>query len=175
MSSDIILEGRQVQIINSLYEKDLFTGNRGSAELFFLAVLKGIFESKEEVMDIGGEQIHISRTVLNHQNRANLKYLINTFENLEQKFNGNEISLYQIFLDEEGTDNTDKFQMIKNHGYAGLEELHKEYLEENEIVDKFDVVKMIESEMLTRNELDQIEINLEPSINTIDDILESDI
>ncbi|WP_414043954.1 hypothetical protein ACMGE9_03915 [Macrococcus sp. EM39E] len=175
MSSDIVLEGRQVKIINELYEKNLFTGTRGSAELFFLAVLKGLYNSKEETMDVGGEQINISRTFLNNPKRVNFKYLINVFENLEQRFAGNELTMSQIFLDAIGTDDNDKFQLIKNHGYAGLELLYDELLVQKDIVDKFDVVSIIDSEILTREELDAIEIKMEPAINTIDDILESDI
>ncbi|MBF0748894.1 hypothetical protein AXY37_10620 [Mammaliicoccus lentus] len=175
MSSDIILEGKQSQLITSFYEKGIFNKKNGYAELFFLAVLRGMYESSEGEIDTGGNQVSISRVYLDNSKRANFKYLINVFENLEKKFNGTELTMSQIFLDSAGTYDTNKFQTIKNHGYAGLELLYEEYLEEDKISDNLDVIAIIEKNLLTKEELDQIEIKQEPTENTIDEILKSDI
>ncbi|MDW3898678.1 hypothetical protein [Staphylococcus saprophyticus] len=175
MSSDIILEGKHSQIIYSLNEKGLFNKKNGSAELFFFAVLKGMYLGEEGELDTGGNPINISRVYLDNSKRSNFKYLLNVFENLEKKFNGIDLTMNQIFLDSSGTYDSNKFQTIKNHGYAGLEKLHEEFLVENKINDSLDVIAVIEQDLLTANELEDIEIKQEPQEKNIEDLLESDI
>ncbi|MCD8788923.1 hypothetical protein K1Y15_06995 [Mammaliicoccus sciuri] len=173
MSTDIILEGKQSELISKFIDQGIFNKNNGYAEIFYLAVLAGMFEGKEGEIDSGGNSISVSRVYLT--NRPNFKYIINIFENLEKKFKGIEMTMPQIFLDSVSTNDTEKFQSIKNHGYAGLEILNNHYFEGNKISDNLDVVAIIDADLKTQEELNQIEINIEPKENTIDDILEGNI
>lgn len=175
MIADIQIEGLHAQIINDLNSQNVLTGNRGNADLFFLAVLIGLYHSKQSEMELLNiESLNISRTFLAKDRRSEFKYLLNTFENLESKFNGVELSISQIFLDEEGTNNSDKMISIKKHGYAGLEYLHKKYLEDTMIYDKVDVIKEISKDLLEVEELEKLELDVKPVINSIDDLLERD-
>lgn len=172
MSSDILLQGKQSEQLTALFESEIFDKANGNAGVFFLASLIGIYESKVEEAGSGGNELNISRTYLNNPNRHNFRYVLNTFENLEKKFNGIDQSMTQIFLDEQGLNNSDKFQLIKNHGYAGLDILNEYFLSKNVISDNLDVVTMIEKDLFTVEELDQIKIISNPIVEeSIDELL----
>lgn len=176
MSSDITLQGKQSELITNLFEKGIFDKSSGNAGVFFLATLIGIFESQIGEADSGGKEVNISRTYLAKSDRANFRFVLNTFENLEKKFNGVDQSMTQIFLDEEALNDSEKFQSVKNHGYAGLEILNNNFFADNTIIDALDIVTLIEGDLLTTEELDDIEITSSPvTIDSIDDLLKGTI
>lgn len=176
MKSDIIIMGSHAEIINKFRQHKLYTPTVSAADIFFIASLIGMYEGKiDEVDTLGNSKIEISR--LYAVNKPDILRIISTFENLEDKYNGIDLTLSEIFMDEEKTNSKEKMQKIKDHAFYGLKKLEETYFnQETTLLNELDTILMIEQQLKTVKELSEFKVANEPVCElTFEELIEEEL
>lgn len=151
MKSDIVIEGKNAEIFKKLIAKDFYQSN---TDIFFDSLMLGLLYGKKGDITIGDERVEITRTWLNNPIRSNFRTLISTFINLELHHQGEPLKMQEIFLDELGTNSSEKAKLMRDFASFGIKKLDEIYFHNTDIDDLTDYFNFVSDDIKAKSQLD---------------------
>lgn len=151
MKSDIVIEGQHAAVFKKLIENNFYQSN---TNIFFDALMIGLLCGEKGEPTVGDERVEITRTWLNNPQRSNFRTLISNFINLELQYEGEPLKLQDIFLDELGTNDSEKIVLMKEYAFFGIQKLSEIYFDGDSIDDDTDYLNFISNDLTRTDNID---------------------
>src|SRR5699024_168111 len=151
MKSDIVIEGENASVFKNLITYNYYKSN---TDIFYDALMIGLLSGQKGEVTFGDERIEVTRTWINNSHRSNYRTLISTFVNLELSYQGEPMKIQEIFLDELGTNSSEKVALMKEFACFGIKKLNEIYFENNDIDDDIDYLNFVSDDLKFTTEID---------------------
>lgn len=150
LSNDYKIVGIAAEQSNYLVDKGIYSNH---AELFFDSCLIGLFEDKEkEIITNEVKDKSITRTFLSERN--NFRSLLKSFLMLDRKFQGEPLTIKEIFTHEKESGSTTPRIDLNSRANYGINFIYEKFSKEGAVED-IDFIRIIQDDLKNVSEIDE--------------------